>query len=343
MQNYGPIISVSASGMGALFSPQMGGLFFTPDFCRTWSRTPIPAGYYLTDISIGDSGFGLAAGYRGLLSTVDFGATWQPVATDAPPVSVVSNGVVGCAACAGGVLYVTSDCGATWRRAGCYLNGVPAGVRYGSANRCYLLLTAIIPDPAVPEDQIRDKAYQLWQRRQSFAAFNPGPFDSVDSASDWVVAQRLLSTRWMLLYSDDAWRTWRRDDGLRGARPLAFDVHGETVVVLAEDNTISWRTAPDAPWKSGPLPFDNAPCSVSAASDSVWLCPAGCNIGRTADAGSRWDTVAPRGLNLIGGTCFVSETRGFTTSGNYSGTFTVGETTDAGVTWSLVTAYQPRS
>jgi photosystem II stability/assembly factor-like uncharacterized protein len=129
MQNYGPIISVSGSGMAALFSPQMRALFFTGDFRRSWSRSPIPAGSYLSDISIGDSGFGLAAGYRGLLATTDFGATWQAVATDAPPVSVATNGEAGCAACAGGILFVTTDRGATWLRVDCYLNGVPAGVR----------------------------------------------------------------------------------------------------------------------------------------------------------------------------------------------------------------------
>jgi len=61
--SYGsPRLSIASDGRGFLFSPQAGGIYFTPDFGRSW--TPVKSRYnpYLTaalTLDIHQSGFGL--------------------------------------------------------------------------------------------------------------------------------------------------------------------------------------------------------------------------------------------------------------------------------------------
>lgn len=339
MDNVGPILSMARDGAGALYSPQVRALFHTSDFGRKWEPVENP-GMYLADMAIGISGFGAATSYRGLLATPDFGRSWTPVAVDAMPLSVAVQGPFATVACAGGVLFVTSDRGEEWRRVDVGVNGVPAGVQYATDGRCYVLFTAIIPDTASSVDAIRLKAYEAWERRQRYSPADRGPFNSADEMSDWVVAQRLLSTRTALVGSGDGWRTWKAEAAAEPLRPVTFGASEDTIVLIGYDGGVACRTAERPAWDAkSRLP--RAPWAVWVVSDDVWLCPDDYNILRTADAGITWTKISPK-LNLISGTCFVTEQRGFTTSGNYNGTFTVAETTDAGKTWQTILDYPSR-
>jgi photosystem II stability/assembly factor-like uncharacterized protein len=339
MDNVGPILSLAGNGAGALYSPQMRGLFHTADFARNWEVVRNPGDLYLCDIAVGAAGFGLASGYRGLIATVDFGKTWQPVSVDAMPVSVAANGDAGCLACLGGILFTTADRGAVWRRVETGINGVPSGVCF-AGGKCHALFAGMICDATVPKEIVRAKAFELWQNRQSLAPPEPGPFDSDDTLGDWLAAERLLSTRTALLVSDDNWRTWKVDESTERLRPVTFGSGGDTLVLVSYDGVVYCR-AVEARWWTAKPRLPQAPWALWVVSDAVWACPDGYHILRTHDAGETWVTTSPS-LNMVSGACFITAHRGFAASGNYSATFSVAETTDAAKTWRVVHTYGSR-
>jgi hypothetical protein len=335
MPNIGPIISLAACGKGALYSPQMNAMFYTTDFARTWTPVDLARGIPVTGISIADSGFGLAATVAGLFATVDFGRTWQRVPAETAPTAVAVSGEHGSAARAGGRLLATSDGGRSWSHVDIGKDGYIANIRFGAGNRCYVLVRSLIPDAEIPDHTIREQAYLIWESRQRRAPYEARGFESHDQLGDWILAQRLLSRRTALVFSDDGWRSWHTDSSTETRRPTALEVFGETLIIMRDDGTLEKRCGYQGTWQTlGPPPFED-PWAIWAASDELWFVPNGYSLARTENGGGTWELVSPR-MNLVSGTCFVSPTHGFTTSGNYSGTFSVAESTDAGKSWSIV-------
>jgi hypothetical protein len=313
----------------------MNAMFYTPDFARTWIPVESPKRVPVTGISIGDSGFGLAATAGGLLGTTDFGLIWQWVATDTAPTAVAVCGEYGCAASVRGLLHTTNDAGRSWSQVDIGKDGFIAGVRYGAGNRCYVLVTSLIPDAEVADEQVQEQAYFVWERRQRGSPYELGGLQSQDALGDWILAQRLLSRRTALVFSDDGWRSWHTDSSTETRRPVVFELCGETLTIIREDGIVERRSGYQGTWQAlGPIPSED-PWALWGASARLWFAPDSYRLARTENGGGEWEHVSP-GMNLVSGTCFVSSTRGFSTSGNYSGTFSVAESTDAGKTWSLV-------
>lgn len=275
-----------------------------------------------------------------MLATSDSGATWEPVSVDALPVSVAANGDAATVACAGGILFATTDRGTSWRRVDVGINGVPEGIGIARDERCHILFAGIVPDVANSEDTIRIKAFELFELRQRFYLSDPGPYDSSDTLGDWIVAERLLSTRTALISSVDGWRTWQADPNTERLRPMAFGVGANTFVLIDYDGTVYSRATDERAWRPKSR-LAKVPWVVWVISDSTWVCPDRYKMLRTVDAGATWTSDYPPALNMVSGTCFVTEQRGFTTSGNYVGTFSVDETTDAALTWRFLMYYRP--
>jgi photosystem II stability/assembly factor-like uncharacterized protein len=305
----------------------MGATFHTPDFARSWSPADDGGMGAVYALSIQRSGFGLAAGTRGVGVTRDAGRSWALRLPGVNPraVAIGPDGSA-IAGCEGGIVHITDDAGVSWRSIGLGWNGEPLAIRFTSATSHRILLSSIVPDPAVAEQKIREAAYFIWK----------GSLQRSSADDDWFRAERSLSRRSALLRSDDAGKSWSVEWAPRGLNWIALDGCDDLLAVLSDDGRISWRRGARTAWEERALPAPS--WAMWLPTVTTWLCPADYDFLRTEDAGAHWARLSPS-LNLIGGTQFVSSRRGFTTSGNYGGTFSVAETNDAGATWTLVHAY----
>jgi hypothetical protein len=130
-----------------------------------------------------------------------------------------------------------------------------------------------------------------------------------------MMAQRLLSRRTALVFSDDGWRSWHTDPSTDTRRPMIFELVGETLLIIRDDGILERRSGYRGMWQAlGPV-ASQEPWALWAASERLWFAPDGYRLSRTEKGGGDWEHVSP-GMKLASGTCFVSSTRGFTTSGN---------------------------
>lgn len=256
------------------------------------------------DIVVHSSGLGLAAFRIGVAVSSDHGQTWKMHSRsgDVQGVAISSDGL-GCVVYADGTLLITRDRGGSWDEMSLGLAGEVQRACFDQSGRCYILFRHIVPDPNISDEMFE--------------------------------AQRRTSRRAELFRSDDHCRSWFTDYSVRDARDPTMNTYQERVALLIAGLELRHRAHPEDSWEAVSLPDAE---DIYLLSHRIWLCPTGYKFLRTIDAGANWSIVSP-GLNLIGGTCFVSESRGFTTSGNFGGTFSVAETTDAAQTWNLVHAY----
>jgi hypothetical protein len=243
-----PLISVCSDGRGVLSSPQTGGMFYTPDFGRSWK----PAGNlehgFAQDIVVHSSGLGLAAFRIGVAISSDYGQTWRMHSRsgDVQAVAISSDGT-GCVVYADGTLLITRDQGGNWDEMSLGLAGEVQRACFDQRGRCYILFQHIFPDPNIPEETIRHTAYEIWLSTK----YSSQPQSELEN---WFEAQRRTSRRAELLRSDDHCRSWLTDFALRDVQDAAMNSYQERVALLIPGLELRHRAHPEDSWQAVSTP-----------------------------------------------------------------------------------------
>ena len=329
---YGIMIALTQTGRGALYSDYpRPSLFYTENFGRAWQPYRLP-GAKARDLAISNDGFGLLITNAGLARTVDFGKSWSIALQLGNALSVAVRGnIIAAFACGDGSVHFTQDGGKTWSDLRVGLDGCITKIRFVDRATAYLLVLQIIPDPSLTENVIRERAYENWQYRVALRM--PG-----DAAGDWAAAERKLSTRTALVRCDISTGKCNVELAPDQFRIVDIDAHNNLIAVLASDQKIYSRQEGNTDWSLAKVAvpeYDGALEDLTLVSAETWLCSTGYNFARSTDAGANWKFVSKPG-NIVCSTWFASEQRGFTTTGNYGGTFSVLETLDAGANWGVV-------
>ncbi|MEZ0276370.1 MAG: WD40/YVTN/BNR-like repeat-containing protein [Roseimicrobium sp.] len=301
-----------------------GGTYCTSDFGRDWrpSQTGMPGRPYLFAMDI--DGFGLAAGNGLLALTRDAGDTWTRIEHGEEIAAVATHADGTALVCTRhGAALLTRDHGTTWESLSIACGGTVEQLCFAAPRECFALVK-IFPDPTIPEEEIRSKAYWLSQ------------FDSRSAATpeeNWLEAQRECSHLWQVWSSMSPHTGWSKALEARSSWST-LDSCGE-MAAIATDQAVFTRKHAGADWTETPSPQTGVLHLVTA---EKWIIQSEEYV-TTADAGSTWERRYPPSGNNSKVRCVTNHERVFALGGNYAATFTVNESMDAGATWETIHVY----